>query len=600
MAARPVEFVLRLLGVKEATGQLSGLAGAADKTQTATARAGDGAAKAGNRLRELGDRAGDGESSLLALSGVLDMISPALGDLARRTGDIAGATEGAVKGYERGLIPALGVATIAIGAAWLAWQTYAEAGERAAKIDSILAENQQRLRPLLEATADAQLELAVARGEITEEEAQAIQARTDAYRGYTDAVSGAVAQLKTLREEEGSFISGLGTRLSDALQSFTEGPTGTVVDNIPIVAAARGMTAIWGGLIDGVTTSSAEFEAERAALEEGIAGTAAAAAKLIDLKEGLISTAAASSAAEVAGVTSGEGKLLVAVDPRSLEILPEVFNDGFRGLTATLQFEADPVSVDEFTKTLGRKLGPLMSLMSGDLGGAIEGGLANLASGTGALSGIAGTALGALGPAGAAAGALSMLGTAGAGGVADSIESSVEAILDGIVELPELLLIRLPELIPRLIVGIAEAFLVSLPKAILEAWAQIWQSIVDLFTRTDEEKEQAEGRRAARRARIADVLALGETLGGRASGGLIAETGRYMLHQGELVVPASGVTSSSGASQLSRALGGGMGGGGVTVVNQGLMTRSLAQEVARMIRHGQSGYGESLSLDPVI
>lgn len=120
--------------------------------------------------------------------------------------------------------------------------------------------------------------------------------------------------------------------------------------------------------------------------------------------------------------------------------------------------------------------------------------LARVQSGIGiagqAASGDLAGLLALAGPQGAAAGAavslLQQLGTQGAAGTADLIRDSVQQVLDGILMLPELIVVELPRLIPELAIGIARAILFELPKAFLEAfkefWGGVWKDLKDLFT----------------------------------------------------------------------------------------------------------------------
>lgn len=123
-------------------------------------------------------------------------------------------------------------------------------------------------------------------------------------------------------------------------------------------------------------------------------------------------------------------------------------------------------------------------------------------------------------------------------GLIEGAKAIILALPDIIVELiPPLITEFIPELIVaifKMIPALFKMFFTELPKRIFDGISKWWKAIKEWFR---------------------DLFTIGKGKG-KYTGGFIPETGRYLLHQGERVVPSSGATTGT-AQGLSAFMGAG-------------------------------------------
>jgi hypothetical protein len=243
----------------------------AEKLAAAQKKATDSAEKLANEkpakaLKNLGDSAGETESIMSGLAGALDLVVPGLGDVVRGAGDLAGGLEAVTKSGA-GLAGILGTVVVVLGAAYLAYKSLTEAEERSAENARLVMEANQKLKPILEQTADALVNLREANGELSKEEAARIRVSLSGYRAFQQATEGTVQKMAELRMEQGS----VSTQLTDFFTDGSVTPWGKAIE----------------AAIDGVTTGSAEYEAQIAALAGTIETAAEATREFVDVSNEL-------------------------------------------------------------------------------------------------------------------------------------------------------------------------------------------------------------------------------------------------------------------------------------------------------------------------
>lgn len=244
----------------------------------ATKAAGDAKAavdKAGASVDAFGQKAGAVGSSAGKLAGALSLLGPGAGDAARNVADFADVGEVAALAAESlgvsvgALATVLGTVTVALGAGYLAWQAYNEDAEQAAVIAADVSAAYDAMRPILDSTRMATLDLAIATGQLTELEGQLAKNRLRAGEAFRASTKDAADKIKELRKEQGSYL----TQAVDMVQSF-----GEQYDWLGLTTAA----------FDGVTTSSAELQERIDALHGTIATTADATRENVTQTEKLI------------------------------------------------------------------------------------------------------------------------------------------------------------------------------------------------------------------------------------------------------------------------------------------------------------------------
>lgn len=235
------------LKVQQALGEMKRLSPGMDKEAKAIA------ASLGKTLKDIekdakkvGDTMGaSGSKALKAmgpLGGVLSKISPAAGSASSA---IAGMTS-AVEGFQAaGMGPAVAALAVLLGGAALAWEGYNADANEAAAIMATLKTAHQELEPALRAAQLAEIDMAVATGQITEEAGRLQREGIASIQAFADATKTAQMRLKEINAGTGSW-------------SRTIGDLGESLKGTPLFGL--------GMQIDAFTTSTAEADAETAAL----------------------------------------------------------------------------------------------------------------------------------------------------------------------------------------------------------------------------------------------------------------------------------------------------------------------------------------------
>lgn len=235
------------LKVANALAELKRLSPGADKAATAiTASLGKALRDAEKDAKKLGDTTvSTGSRALKAmgpLGGVLAKISPAAGSAAAA---IAGMTSAAEGFAAAGMGPAVAAMVVLIGGAALAWEGYTADAKEAAAIAATLKTAHTELIPALQAARIAEIDLAVATGQITEEAGRLEREGVASLNAFADATKTAQARIKEINAGTGSW-------------SRTIGDLGESLKGTPLFGL--------GMQIDAFTTSTVEADAETAAL----------------------------------------------------------------------------------------------------------------------------------------------------------------------------------------------------------------------------------------------------------------------------------------------------------------------------------------------
>ncbi len=624
-------------GVKELGEAIDETSRSANKAERATKKLADAnvktersAKKAAAELKKLEDATGEADSVMQGLASALDLVSPSLGAFVRGAGDLSGGLE-AVARTGTNLAPVLSVLSVAAGAVYLAWRNWNEEAERSERIGKLVMDQQRKLKPLLDATRDAVIDLRIANGELTDEQGAKLRAATSAWEVYKGVTEDARKRIAELKSEQ----SGLLTQL---------------VDQVELVGDSNPKMWLLAQALDGVTTSSSEMQDEIDALQEVLTGAQSVLSETVDTQQELIETQQGLSKSSdtvtegtqaMIGATLEADAALRAAIQRGEQYAAVLrrLSDAATGVAATelglgqggLQDVLTVLATSQDAGEVGAAADILASLAKeaekqqaavaatgeafaemegtiaavdgsmlgfGDAMAALESATEELTKkarrstaasvGGDLLVGNAGGALAALGPLGAAGALLGRIGDqGGADGVIAALEETGQNIVDGIVALPELIVTRLPEFAVRLSLALAKAIVVELPEAlrqaVLQALQDLKQFLKDLFSFNGSVREA-----------ISDFFT---PSGSRATGGGIPVTGLYELHEGERVIPASGVTSATGRSSLARAS---RGGGPPIVIQAGVVTPSLEREVGEMVRRYLSPYGAGGTLEPVV
>ena len=171
-------------------------------------------------------------------------------------------------------------------------------------------------------------------------------------------------------------------------------------------------------------------------------------------------------------------------------------------------------------------------------------------------------------------------------------EGFAKAVANGIAMLPSLIIQILPIFVIKLVAGIAKA-LFQIPRLIIEAFARLFQPIVDFFKGG---KERRQDRRAERKERRANRNMMSGGVFNMTSGLVSAQSGiRFtggkrglaMLHEGESVVPASGRTGQAEQRSFNQA-----GGNGINIViNSAVVENRAIDELVRKLEHRFGSFG---------
>lgn len=235
------------LKVDKALKELTRLSPGADKEAKAIAASlGKSLRDAENAAKKLGDTTvvsgSKAAKAMGPLGGVLAKISPAAGSASAA---IAGVTSAAEGFMAAGMGPAVAALAVLLGGAALAWEGYnADANEAAAIALEVKAAH-DALEPSLRAARLAEIDLAVATGQITAEAGRLEREGIASIEAFSAATKTAQARIKEINAGTGSW-------------SRTIGDLGESLKGTPLFGL--------GMEIDAFTTSTAEADAETAAL----------------------------------------------------------------------------------------------------------------------------------------------------------------------------------------------------------------------------------------------------------------------------------------------------------------------------------------------
>jgi len=249
--------------------------------------------------------------------------------------------------------------------------------------------------------------------------------------------------------------------------------------------------------------------------------------------------------------------------------------------------------VDDFSRRFSATGSQFAGLLQGDPSQLIGRGVGVASEGIGGmLGGAGGAALGAAMSGGitAAIAGLAALGAAEGGGdaVAEQAVGYLDQIAAGIGQLDELI-VGIAERLPGALLDVAVAILKGLPNILfallielpiafmrgLVMWFRdVWEGIKAFFRGALNPLTKKNGERTAL-GKVADTLKEAVTFGqantqtfngSRDVGGLIPETGLYLMHRNEQVVRAPGSGPTPGTTRAAAGAAG-MGGGASVVVN---------------------------------
>jgi hypothetical protein len=482
-----------------------------------------------------GDTAGRVGSSAGRLAGILDRVSPEMGELARLTADGADAFEVAsmggttflgVLGRVAAVVAPLAIAVGLLAGAYYTLKRQLDAANAAAELAVTRAD----------AMADAHMKVreqalmaAVATGELSQEEFNRIAAAKTAGELFALQQQDASTRLRTAREE---IVTLQGQReavetLVTTLQAAKDAGKGTVLAGEGGIVSGQQLTNTGERLqlaqqqLDGLNASlqTQQNEARNAAVSMGILTTAQDryADDLATVKNAPLEAAAGLEAQKTAAEAAAEAMRQLQRDLVALgaafDALPnEDRLAGLRAAAGAFGPQAPGLSAQDQAGMLRAQLAAEMSRgnVSPDdyleLSGQIDAGdaaataaarrskagnaLGGVATGVGALSSPAG-ALSLLGPAGAIFGGLSALGglatedSTVTEGVEQKLDELLEGILGGLAALPEIIAEVLPEF--------ALAIATELPPALLMVIPELISSFVSMWTdRKDVEYSSAQ------------------------------------------------------------------------------------------------------------
>ena len=224
----------------------------------------DEANKAASGTKNLGDAAGKTGQASSKLAGALGLVSPAASGAARDLADLADVAEvaeevGTALGVSTtALTAALGLAAVAVAAAYVAWRIYSEEGDRAAQVAASVSAALEAQEPILRTMRAAQLDAAEATGALTEAQARQLRQGAQLLDAYGSSTKEAADKVAALHAEEGTLARHLGD----------------VAEALPSWGFSGGVAAL-----DAFTTSTAEAQIEVDALMGTMSVAAAATEK---------------------------------------------------------------------------------------------------------------------------------------------------------------------------------------------------------------------------------------------------------------------------------------------------------------------------------
>lgn len=185
------------------------IAGAMDKAARDAAKS---AKKIADDLKKAGEAGGasfaKAAKSLGPLGGVLSRLSPEAGAAASSIAGLTSAAEGfeaAELGITAGAAAtALGALAVAVGAGALVWAAYNEPAAEAARIAGEVAEAHARLTPLIDAARLAEIDAAVAIGDMTAEAGKLEKDGIASMKAFAAATAETSKQIRALHDQQGS------------------------------------------------------------------------------------------------------------------------------------------------------------------------------------------------------------------------------------------------------------------------------------------------------------------------------------------------------------------------------------------------------------
>jgi hypothetical protein len=338
---------------KKAVAEVSKAVKLVAKAEAEAKKAAEGSAAG---LKSLGDAAGKTNESFASMGAALSTVSPELGGMVSRIGAVANGLKGAANasqlmgGSLATMVGTLGIAGVAAGAAFIAYQTMAREMEQAAGMTRLLREVSDSLEPSLRQLESAELALAVATGATTKEQAAQITTQ----RAARDAVLDYAKAQRTQREEQQATIESA-VKWKQAIDSATFGPLGK--------AAAWAADSVFG-LSDSIEYAEGQLRVMDLGLQKQ-----AAAQKSV--KDAVLATTAATeanakssgkAAAAVQRETVTRGQLLAGVkaEQTAREQLAEMMGEINASRNGTEAEAAINAEFDQRVKLLdeiGQRLG---------------------------------------------------------------------------------------------------------------------------------------------------------------------------------------------------------------------------------------------------
>lgn len=187
---------------------------AAKASAAATRAQAEAARRAAETTRSFGEAAGSAGAAAGKLGGALGAVSPAAGELARTVADAADMLEVASQAFAAAPGPAA-VAAGALAALGAAYQIASREAERVAAAATFAREQHEALVPSTRALEDAQLDLAVAMGQVSEAQAGQMRSAQAAQRAVIDFAASQAAQRAEINESIESA-----QRWTDVLTTF--------------------------------------------------------------------------------------------------------------------------------------------------------------------------------------------------------------------------------------------------------------------------------------------------------------------------------------------------------------------------------------------
>lgn len=265
-----------------------------------------------DQMKKTGDAGKGGldkaAKALGPLGGVLSKLDPQLGSVASSIAAMTSAGEGFAAAGTGTAVLATGAAAatlatvLAVG--YLAWTAYNDEAARGAEVAAMVATAEAKLAPLIDATRLAEIDAAVATGQMTDAAAKLEREGIASMKAFASATADASAQIKALHAGEGTP-----TRWYADMVEAAQGSTVLQIASLGTVNALAAMTESGSeaqtkiDALMGVETHAAAIVKEGTLAREKSAGvTKHHAAATIDLNAALLkeADAAEKSAAKFA------------------------------------------------------------------------------------------------------------------------------------------------------------------------------------------------------------------------------------------------------------------------------------------------------------